>query len=155
MQTINTLFISLCAFLFVIAPAFAAENISPVGYWKTIDDVSGQTKSIVQVTELPNKLLIGKVTKLFNPSKTICSDCQGERKDKPILGMIVMEDLKKDTTPGLWSNGNIIDPKNGKQYHCNIQVMSHGEKLKVRGYVGVPLFGRSQTWLRATDKDLA
>lgn len=123
-----------------------ADTISPVGYWKTIDDVSGQPKSIVQIWAANNQLH-GKVVKIFEDPGKVCTECQGDKRNQPILGMVIMDGLKqsKDQTRD-WVNGSILDPHNGKTYHCNLQVAENGQKLTLRGYIGMPLFGRSQTW---------
>jgi uncharacterized protein (DUF2147 family) len=124
-------------------------NMSPVGYWKTIDDVSGQAKSIVHITELPNHELQGQVVKLFKGALQFCTACQGELKDKPILGMMVIHGLKQNAkNPLVWQDGWALDPKNGKTYHCMATLTDDGQKLNARGYIGIPLFGRTQTWLK-------
>lgn len=149
MQKINVLaaillFSSICQFVYASTPN------SPVGDWKSIDDVSGQPKSIIHIEEDSDKQLIGRVTKLFQTNHTICTQCQGKNKNQPILGMTIMEGFKHrpHDDPTSWTNGSILDPKNGKIYHCNLQVMNAGQNLKVRGYIGMPLFGRTQTWIR-------
>ena len=77
----------------------------------------------------------------------MCSACEGERKDQPITGMVILRDLKKDDDE--WTGGTILDPSNGKTYKCKIAVENGGKKLKVRGFVGMSLFGRTQHWVRA------
>lgn len=143
-----------CVFVYFLLSQsiYASEINSPLGYWKTTDDVSGQQKSILQITESPNRLLSGKVIKVFGDKTKLCTECSGEKKNQPILGMVVMEGLRQSRdNASLWSNGEILDPRNGKTYHCNVQVIDHGQKLLVRGYIGAPLFGRTQTWVRVTD----
>ena len=128
---------------------FAAIPESPVGYWKTIDDVSGETKSIIEISSLPNHTLEGRVVKLFQHPEKICTECKDSRKNQPILGMVVMQGLHQaHPNDNLWDDGSILDPKNGKIYRCNLQLTDNNQKLLVRGYLGIPLFGRSQTWLK-------
>lgn len=124
------------------------------GYWKTVDDVTKRVKSIIYISK--NKqtgALQGKIVKTYpspdeKPLK-ICKKCKGERHNKPILGMTILTDLRPDKkTNGLWVDGNILDPRNGKTYHCTVRLKDHNKKLSVRGYIGIPLFGRSQVWLR-------
>lgn len=138
------------SFAFVsTAYAAAPNNNSPIGYWKTIDDATGEAKSIVAIYEAPDHTLTGKVLKLFNNPESVCTACQGEQRNKPIVGMIVMMDLKQSEKRfAEWNRGSILDPKNGKSYQCNLKLSDGGQKLNVRGYIGVPLFGRSQTWER-------
>lgn len=126
---------------------------SPIGFWKTIDDVSGKPRAILHITETPYNTLTGRIVKTFpGPNESIndvCSLCQGERHNKRILGMVVMENLKQNINDTKeWAGGEILDPKTGKSYHCKLQVVDNGQKLKVRGYMGLPLFGRSQTWIK-------
>ena len=129
----------------------AADTASPVGLWKTIDDKTGKERSYVQIVD-NNGLLEGKVEKLLNRQPDddpdgLCRKCDGERKDKPILGMTILWGLKKDGEQ--YAGGEILDPKNGKIYRAKMKLVEGGTKLEVRGYIGVSLFGRSQTWLRA------
>lgn len=135
--------------------AFAAMN-TPVGWWKTIDDETGKVKAIVQITESKNKTLVGKIIKIYPrpgyDQNEICNACEGERHNKPIVGMVFLEKLNRSAdTANAWTNGQILDPKNGKVYHCNVSLSENGENLNVRGYLGLPLFGRTQTWIRVNN----
>jgi uncharacterized protein (DUF2147 family) len=123
------------------------EQHSPIGYWKTIDDVSGEPKSIIKITYSEAGILSGSVVKLFKDPHKVCDACEGDERNKPIVGMVIMKQLvpsKEHSSE--WVNGQILDPKNGKIYNCHIKLSEDGQKLKVRGYIGLPLFGRSQTW---------
>ena len=116
-----------------------------VGKWKTIDDETGKAVSIVEIFEKQGKIF-GRVIELLNPkdhNKT-CENCDGEDKNKPILGLIVIKGLTKD---GHDYTGKILDPKHGRIYQCNVKLESK-DKLKVRGFVGISLFGRTQYWYR-------
>lgn len=135
----------LATLIFAVSNAIAA---TPVGLWKTIDDVTGQPKSIVSINESADHQLTGKVIKLFKDPKRLCTACEGENHNKPIVGLTVMHGLKPSKEQGLWEEGEILDPKTGKVYHCTLRVLENGNKLQVRGYIGLPLFGRSQTWER-------
>ncbi len=122
---------------------------SPVGYWKTIDDLTGKPKSIVQISQNSNQMLTAKVIKIFPVNKhqnKICTACQGEKHNQPIVGMVIMSGLK--LAEKQWTNGHILDPENGKTYQCTVRLTEQGKRLYVHGYVGFPLFGRSQTWER-------
>ena len=127
----------------------AAEMGSPVGLWKTIDDKTGKERSLVRIVE-NNGVFEGKVEKIFeqpdDDPNHLCKKCEGERKDKPIIGMTFLWGLKKDGDQ--YGGGEILDPKNGKIYRAKMQLTEGGRKLEVRGYIGLSLFGRSQTWLR-------
>ncbi len=123
---------------------------SPVGVWKTIDDSSGKPQALVRIIDV-NGELRGSIARLYqepnedqNPH---CEKCSGERKNAPILGMTILYGLHKDDE-GNWSGGEILDPNNGDTYHSKVSISPDGKTLTMRGYIGVSLFGRSQTWLR-------
>jgi uncharacterized protein (DUF2147 family) len=131
-----------------IAPAFA-DDTSAVGLWKNIDDVSGKPKALIRITESDGALQ-GKIEQLFrapgedqNPK---CDKCEGARKDQPIVGMVILSGLKKDGDE--YAGGEILDPNNGKVYKSKLHLTDGGKKLSVRGYIGVPMLGRSQVWVR-------
>ena len=131
-----------------IAPAFA-DDASPIGLWKNIDDVSGKPKALIRITE-NNGALQGKIEQLFRaPSEDQnpkCEKCEGARKDQPIIGMTILSGLKKDG--GAYTGGEILDPAAGKTYKSKATLADNGNKLEVRGYIGAPMFGRTQTWQR-------
>ena len=130
-------------------PSAWAEDASPIGLWKNIDDVSGKPKALIRITD--NKgTLQGKIEKLFlapgedpNPR---CDKCEGANKDQPVMGMMIVSGLKKDGDA--YAGGTILDPDNGKVYKSKMVLIDGGKKLTVRGYIGIPMFGRSQTWVR-------
>jgi uncharacterized protein (DUF2147 family) len=131
-----------------ISPAFA-DNTSPVGLWKNIDDVSGKPKALIRITET-NGVLQGKIEQLFrepneDPAPK-CDKCDDARKDQPVLGMTILSGLKKDGDE--YAGGEILDPNNGKVYKSKMHLTEGGKKLSVRGYIGVPMLGRSQVWVR-------
>lgn len=134
--------------LILLLFAINAWSQSAIGTWKTIDDEDGTVKSHVSIFEEDGKLY-GKILKLINPENTICSACKGDKKDKPIEGMQIMWGLKKDKTDS-WKGGKIMDPKNGKEYKCKIE-LEDANTLKVRGFIGFSLLGRTQTWYRLED----
>jgi uncharacterized protein (DUF2147 family) len=140
---------SLIAAILAAPLAAWAQNDSPVGLWRTIDDETGKTKSLVRITET-NGELSGKIEKLFRePSEDQnpkCDKCEGANKDQPILGMTILSGLKKDGDS--YSGGHVIDPKKGKTYKAKVTLTDSGKKLEMRGYIGTPLLGRTQTWVR-------
>lgn len=131
-----------------IAPAFADDS-SPVGLWKNIDDATGKPKALIRITE-SNGALQGKIEQLFRaPSEDQnpkCDKCEGARKDQPIIGMEILSGLKKDGDE--YAGGEILDPNNGKVYKSKLHLTDAGKKLSVRGYIGMPMLGRSQVWVR-------
>ena len=116
------------------------------GKWKTIDDETGKAKSIVEIWKKSDGKYYGKVSQLLiKPEYANCVACKDDRKNKPILGMEIIRGLKKDGNE--FTGGSITDPKNGKSYKCTIT--RDGDKLNVRGYMGISLIGRTQTWQKA------
>ena len=124
----------------------SAGDLSPIGKWVTIDDERNEPRSRVQIYE-QDGLLYARVDSIYlragEPQNPTCEKCKGDRKDQPILGMVIMWDMK--TKGDQWSGGRILDPEKGKTYRCKIWVEEGN--LKVRGYLGP--FYRTQTWLPA------
>lgn len=127
-----------------------AQDASPVGLWKTIDDETGKPKSLVRISE-SNGEYRGKVEKLFRAAgedqNPACDKCEDERKGQPIIGMTILTGMKKEGDA--YAGGRILDPAKGKTYKSKMTLRDDGKKLEVRGYIGVPALGRSQTWERA------
>ncbi len=134
----------------VMLSAGAWAQATPVGLWKTIDDETKQEKSLVRITEAGGTMT-GKVEKILNPAKqdSKCVDCTDARKNQPVLGMTIVSGVKQNATEkGMWDGGEILDPNNGKTYKVRMTPIDGGKNLEVRGYVGMPLLGRTQTWVR-------
>lgn len=141
--------------LLIVAAAAALASAStmaatPAGLWKTIDDNTGNARSLIRITQV-NGEYNGTIEKLFrtpdqdqNPK---CDKCEGALKDKPITGMTILTGLRQDGNE--FQDGKILDPENGKVYSSKASLDDSGKKLEVRGFIGVSLFGRSQTWVRA------
>jgi len=121
-----------------------------VGNWKTIDDKTNQPKSIIRI-ELVDQKLQGTVVKIFTAPgdrpDPVCEQCKDHRKDKPVIGMTIMSGLKK-TSSTVWEGGEILDPNNGSIYQVKLNLDLEAKVLNVRGYIGVPMIGRTQTWIR-------
>lgn len=134
---------SLSLFLLMLSNLWSQ---SVIGRWKTIDDETKKPKSIVEIYEKSGKIY-GKVVEILEVEKKnkLCQGCTGEDKDKPILGIVVIKGLEKDGDE--YGGGPILDPKNGKLYKCFISLQGK-DTLKVRGYVGISLLGRTQYWYR-------
>ncbi|RQO62598.1 DUF2147 domain-containing protein [Paucibacter sp. KBW04] len=129
----------------------AMAQATPVGLWKTIDDDGKTEKSLVRISD-NGGVLTGVIEKIFDASKqdAKCDKCTDERKDKPVVGMTILKGIKQDSDDkGLWGGGEILDPNNGKTYKARLKPIEGGKKLEMRGYVGAPMFGRTQTWVRA------
>jgi uncharacterized protein (DUF2147 family) len=115
------------------------------GKWTSIDDNSGQPRSVIEITERTGKFF-GKVIKIYSkPGEDpdpICDKCgeNDSRFNQKVIGMEIMKELVKEGEE--FTNGHILDPENGKVYRCKVWI--EGKVLKVRGYWG-PFF-RTQTW---------
>jgi uncharacterized protein (DUF2147 family) len=145
-----TIRVSVAAAALIAASTALAQVDSPAGLWRTIDDKTGKERSFIRITE-SSGVFEGKVEKLLNRQPDddpdgLCRKCDGERKDKPIVGMTILWGLKKDGDQ--FAGGEILDPKNGKVYRAKMKLVDGGRKLEVRGFIGVSLLGRSQTWQR-------
>lgn len=136
----------LLTLIFVAFAAVTGVAQDVTGKWKTVDDDTGEAKSIVEIYQKDGKIY-GKVVEILTPGKqdAKCQDCPGDAKDKPIQGLVILKDLKKDGKE--YSGGTIMDPNNGKVYKSYI-ALEGPNKLKVRGYIGFSLLGRTQYWHR-------
>ena len=150
MKLLRLLGLSLAG-LCVALPAWALAQETPVGLWKTIDDSSGKPRALVRITEI-NGVLQGRIEKLFldpdEPQNPKCVACTDARKDQPIVGLTIVSGLRKEADAPVWSGGEILDPKNGKIYKSKATLTDGSKKLDVRGYIGIALLGRTQTWVR-------
>lgn len=126
-----------------------ADEAFPSGLWKNVDDVSGKPRALIRITE-SNGVLLGRIEKVFpspnedpNPK---CDKCDGANRNAPVIGLVILSGLTKEGEE--YVGGQILDPENGKVYRSKLRLTDNGKKLDVRGYIGVPMLGRSQTWLR-------
>ena len=122
---------------------------SPAGLWTTYSDRSGKADGLVRITEESGELQ-GIVEAVFSPpapsAHPLCEECPGDLRNQPIVGMKILRGLRWDG--GQYSGGEILDPDEGRFYRCSVRITDGGQKLELRGYVGIPLFGRTQTWTR-------
>ncbi|MDB5797208.1 MAG: hypothetical protein JWP36_1110 [Paucimonas sp.] len=136
-------------FMLLTAGTCLAQDLSPVGLWRTIDDETGKPKALVRITE-SNGELSGRIEKLFrapdqDPNPT-CEKCEDARRNQPMVGMVILNSLKRDGDQ--YSGGQLLDPASGKIYRSRMSLAENGRKLNVRGYIGVPALGRTQIWVR-------
>jgi uncharacterized protein (DUF2147 family) len=133
-----------CILLSLVAPAYAQSSGAGVlGVWKTIDDESGEAKSHVELYQKGGKVH-GKIVQLLRkPADTVCEKCKGDKQNKPLVGMVIVDNLSNDGT--VWKGGNILDPETGSIYGCSIWL--EDGNLRVRGKHWSGLF-RTQTWYR-------
>lgn len=137
------------ALLLCLLPLAAFAQNTPVGKWRTIDDKTGKPKSIVEIYETTNGTLAGKVLTVLQSDQgphPVCEKCEGDRHNKPVEGMVIMWNVRKDEDE--WDGGKILDPHNGSVYSVKLRPSADGKTMDVHGYIGFSLFGRSQTWMR-------
>jgi uncharacterized protein (DUF2147 family) len=140
---------SVFSLLLLFTQSVFGQTVSPAGMWKTIDDETGTERSFVRIVEVDGEFR-GTVEKIFdrpgdNPGH-LCDKCKGDRKDKPVVGMTILWGLKD--AGDVWKGGEILDPDNGKIYRCKMTLSDDGKELNVRGFIGISLIGRTQTWHR-------
>ncbi|WP_184048818.1 DUF2147 domain-containing protein [Paraburkholderia sp. MM5384-R2] len=131
---------------------FSDTSETPVGVWQTIDDRTHQPAALVQITQNGDGTLSGRIVRGLgenNSPDRRCTACTDERKNQKIQGMTIVREMKPDGDA--WDAGKILDPTDGKEYRCKMHLEAAGKKLVVRGYIGVSLLGRSQTWMRHSD----
>jgi uncharacterized protein (DUF2147 family) len=132
----------------LVTAGTAWAQSTPVGLWKTIDDDGKTEKSLVRITD-GGGVLTGKIEKIFDPAKqdSMCDKCSDERKDKPVLGMVILRNARQDAEDkDTWTGGEILDPNNGKTYRTRLKPVEGGKQMQMRGYIG-PFF-RTQVWQR-------
>ncbi|WP_064967902.1 DUF2147 domain-containing protein [Tenacibaculum ovolyticum] len=131
--------------LAILALSTTAKGQNIVGQWETYDDKTNEKKGVVKIYKT-NNLYFAKIVKKYGGEKnTICKECKGDKKDKPILGLIIIENLNNTGTR--YEGGTILDPQTGKIYSCYLELIKDN-KLKVRGFIGMSILGRTQYWNR-------
>lgn len=137
-------FLTVFLLMFGILPLSFAQ--SAAGTWTTIDDKTGQKRAVVRIDESGNNLSGTIISVYAQKGDTgLCNNCPGAFKDKPVKGLQFLWGLKKQGD-NEWSDGQILDPKTGKIYRAKVTLK--GNKLYVRGYIGVSVLGRTQVWVR-------
>ena len=130
--------------------ANAWAQASPVGLWKTIDDKTKSERALVRISE-SNGVFTGRIEKLLAADAkpdAKCDKCEDDRKGQPVVGLEIVRGVKKAEAENTWEGGTILDSTEGKVYKVRMQTAEGGKKLEVRGFVGMPMLGRTQTWLR-------
>lgn len=135
--------------LLLLALPLSAFAQTPVGTWTTVDDKTQKPKSVVEIYQAKDGSLAGRVTEILQSDRgpnPVCDKCSGDRKDKPVKGMVILWGIKQKGE--VWEGGQILDPASGKIYSVKVTPSTDGKKLEVRGFMGFSLLGRSQTWQR-------
>jgi uncharacterized protein (DUF2147 family) len=125
----------------------AADLQSPIGLWKTVDDKTAMPRALVRIYVRDGKYF-GRIEQSFAPGAAtrVCSACTDERKNQPIIGLVIIRNVA--LRDGEFGGGDILDPDNGSVYRCKFRLEKEGTILSVRGFIGISLLGRSQTWQR-------
>ena len=153
MNKIYKQFLAGCVFSALSALSIAAENDPLVGKWKTVDDRTGYSRADVEIRKKADGTYEGIIVNTRNVPGTdkmvICSNCPGELKNKPFIGLPFIWDFKQDPkNPREYQNGKVLDPIGGKIYKGKARLSTTGRHLTLRGYVGVSVIGRSVTWIK-------
>jgi uncharacterized protein (DUF2147 family) len=139
-----------------LGTAFAAPapDQTVAGFWQQVDN-QGHVGAWFYFTEV-NGLYQGRLVKMFKPPPgvqtplvTVCTKCGGNQKDAPMLGLTIVNGMRRDGRK--YDDGTILDPRDGNVYHAQMELSPDGQKLSVRGYLGIPLLGQTQVWNRLPD----
>lgn len=136
----------------ILWSAHAAAQMTPIGNWHSIDDETKKPKAEVRISLNAAGTLSGVVEKSLLPvsdEDPLCNLCTDDRKGKPKIGMEIIRGGKKAEGKDVWEEGKILDPNNGKNYSLRLTPIEGGKKMEVRGYIGTPMIGRTQIWIRA------
>lgn len=123
-----------------------AHNTSPIGKWQVVNE-EGRKKAVVNITQDLSGALRGTIIRLNEDEGAICDKCKGVQKNQPIEGMSVVWGLKK-VGNNKWAEGSVLDPSEGDIYKARAELIDNGAKLKLRGFIGISLLGRTQIWSR-------
>lgn len=145
MMNLPSLFLMLCIFLF--SGHIYANEQSPVGLWKAQDD-QGKPTGFIRLKEEAG-VLTGIIERGLADQKEaqFCLACKDERKNQPLVGMVVMKGIKAKAD--YFEGDEILDPFSGNTYRVKLKLKDQGKKMEVRGFTGISLFGRTQIWERA------
>ena len=147
-KNMTTQLLKLSVFLSAALCASMALANSPVGQWHTLDDKTGEVKSVVLIFEQQG-VVRGRIEKVLRKDADTAAKCDkrsDDRKNQPVVGMEIIRGAKKASGKNVWEDGEILDPENGKTYALRLTPIENGAKLEVRGSIGP--FGRTQTWVR-------
>ena len=134
--------------MFFIFFSTSVNSQELLGLWKSKDNRSGKDQALIEIY-LDHGEVHAKIVKAYDQKLKdfSCTNCKDEDKDKPMEGMVILKDLKKSKVRLKFTNGYALNPYNGKFYKCNVELIDKN-LLRVRGYIGVSLFGKSEYWYR-------
>lgn len=127
-------------------PAQAGGPVTPEGSWISYGDSGGKPEAIIRIFSEGGELK-GRVARLFDPPAMVCDLCPGEQRGRPLKGLEILWGFRREGDR--WTGGHILDPESGDTYRARMTLAKDGTRLEVCGYVGLPLLGRTQTWVRA------
>ncbi len=130
----------------LVSAGMSAQVSQMLGEWKTIDDKTGETRSIVKIYKATDGKYYGKIMEIFGqPADILCIPCEGADHNKPVVGLVIIRQMEEKD--GELVGGKILDPENGKFYYVKIALKDG--KLALRGSLDKRgLLGRNQTWIR-------
>lgn len=137
--------------LLVSTQLFATPSV--VGKWRNIDDQTGFSRGVVEIYQNKDGTFSGKVADVtphagYTP-REFCEKCQGADRNRRIIGMDILRNFKISAkNPLEFTGGTILDPTTGKVYKSKLRLNATGRRLSLRGYIGIEIIGRSQTWIR-------
>jgi uncharacterized protein (DUF2147 family) len=133
----------------LVAATSAYAQSTPAGLWQSIDDTTGKPRAEIRISETGG-VFTGRIERSLLPTPAgvvlLCELCPDDRKDKPLIGLDIIRNIKLSADAQVWDSGEILDPDKGKIFKLRLQLQDSGKKLQVRGYIG-PFF-RNQTWIR-------
>jgi uncharacterized protein (DUF2147 family) len=135
---------------FIASTAIQAAPSAPTaaGVWRQVDE-SGKVGALVTITR-EGDVFVGRLSRLFpdpgDDQNPICENCPGDKHNQPFVGLVFIEGMKQSGMD--YDGGTVLDPETGKIYSAKMSLSPDGKRLTVRGYVGLSIFGRSQTWTR-------
>ncbi|MGB0895691.1 MAG: DUF2147 domain-containing protein [Flavobacteriaceae bacterium] len=132
-------------YLLITVLSFTANAQTIVGQWETYDDKTKEKKALIEIYNTGNRYSAKIIKSFVGEQNAVCKECEGDKKNKPIIGLIIIEDLIQNDTE--YNGGTILDPESGEVYSCNLKLIN-ANKLKVRGFIGFSLLGRTQYWRR-------
>jgi len=131
--------------LFLSSLSIIVSGQDIVGLWETYDDKTNEKKSVIEIYQVEDVYYAKIVDTYLDDKKATCLKCKGLKKGKALIGLVIIEELKGKGKK--YSGGSILDPESGNTYKCNLELLDSA-KLKVRGFLGMSLFGRTQYWRR-------
>ncbi len=130
---------------FIVLLSITTNAQTIIGQWETYDDKTKEKKAIIEVYQTNNHYFAKIIKSFIGEKNARCKTCKGVKKNEPIIGLVIIENIKKDGDE--FNGGSILDPENGVVYKCYLKLINTN-KLKVRGYLGFSFFGRTQYWIR-------